>query len=162
MTHNQQILALPNPAAGSELVVTPRAGEDWVVLGITATFTASAAVATRNPKLVLDDSTNVGFEINAGFSLIATNVALISWVADQNVSFNTASGAFLTGCFPLRVLPTGWRIRTATTALDAADTYTNISVMFERLDEPPWRNLMIGTPEEQDLEHEISMMQQGG
>jgi hypothetical protein len=162
MAHNLQLLTLPAPAAGVDFTITPRPGEDWIVQSINATLTTSAAVPTRNPVLRMDDSNVLAWQINNVNAIGPTSTPNFSWIADQNVASPTAGGQPFTIPFPLRILQTGWRLRVVTANLDAGDQWSAVQVMFERMDEPPWRNLMIGTPEEQDLEHEISMMQQGG
>lgn len=162
--HNVQILPVASPVAGAEFVVSPRAGEDWRIIGIRATLTTSAAVANRVPELVWDDQTTIGAGV-AAMTTQPASVAVTYNFAVMSSAFST--GALATGAkanvgLPELILPTGYRARSITSLIDVADQWSNISVGFERLDEPPWRNPMLGTVFDDQVEHELHSQNLGG
>lgn len=164
MVHNMQVVPVPSPVAGAEFTFQPRAGEDWRIIGVRATLTTSAAVANRVPEVVWDDQTSIG----GGFVALTTQPASIAVV----YNFVPGSSAFSTGALAANgkanvglgeiILPTGYRFRSITTAIDVADQWSAITVAFERIDEPPWRNPMIGTELDEEVEHELALRLQGG
>ena len=125
---NIQVISTAAPAAGAESVTTVPAGKRWRLLGMYATLTTSATVATRIPSLVIDDGTNVLFRTVPTVSGIAASTAV-------GISASTTGGvgASQTGViYPQFQLPDpatlllqpGWRIRWITTAIDAADQWS--------------------------------------
>lgn len=162
LVHNTQIRTVANPGAGNELVVPVPSGEDWRFLALRATFTASAAVANRTPGIVFDDQTGVGIEITSAFQITAGLQFRVCWVGDLANSFTSGTAGVLSLTAPQVVLPTAWRIRTLTPGLDVGDAWSAITVFFERLDEPPYRQPLVGTALDDEVEHEIAMRAQGG
>lgn len=164
MVHNLQIRTVQSPVAGSDFVIVVPSPEDWRVIGVRATLTTSAAVANRVPEIVYDDQTNIGAGV----------VAMTTQPASTAVVYNFAclSSAFSTGALATGakanigigewILPTAYRLRVITTAIDAADQWSAITVSFERMDEPPYRQPLIGTQLDEDVQHEIAQQLNGG
>lgn len=146
-----EIRSLPSPVAGADLTIPATNGQDWRVLGVTATLTTSAAVANRTVRALVDDQTSVGASMPTGVTQVASTAVTYSWVGGLSFSGATPLNGFVALTLPDLILPTGWRFRTITGLLDAADQWSVVSIMIERLDEPPWREPMIGTSGEAAL-----------
>lgn len=162
MVHNQQIVPVAAPGAGQELIVLPRAGEDWRILGITYTLTTSAVVANRTSTLVVDDQTGQGFRLQPGSVQAATAATIYSWVCDLGYVSPAATFGLLSIGIPPVILPTGWRIRTLTNNLDVGDAYSNVTVFFERMDEPPYLDFPVGSAQDEALQHDLAQSLLGG
>lgn len=162
MVRNIQVLSVTTPAPGAEYIITPRAGEIWKILAVRSFFTASVAVANRLPTLVVDDGTTDGWQIPIPAVMAASSSQQIGWVADFNAALTVAPNLVTVVPIPSVILPTGWRLRSETVLIQAADQYSMLSVYFERLDEPPYRNPLLGTALDEMIEHEIQQRLAGG
>jgi hypothetical protein len=111
------------PAAGAEISETVPVGAIWSLKSFLFTFTTGAAVANRVPHLIIDDGTNqllnLAYASTIAASLttqILTALGITPIVVSDGVArLNTPTNILLSA---------GWRIRTLTTALQAADQYT--------------------------------------
>lgn len=118
------------PGAGSEITEVVPANRQWRLFAFLFNLTTAVAVANRVPHLILDDGALVYYNkpvttVQAASLTIkyacATNDRDIA-VTDLVSSVNIPS--------PL-ILPAGHRIRTSTTALQAADQYTSPQYVVE-------------------------------
>lgn len=112
-----------DPAAGAEASVTVPAGETWELESVRVTLVASAVVANRRVRLVIDDGVNILAEIVAGLDQTATQTITYSYTADGYETVATRSGILQQG-IPRMLLGAGYRIRTITAAIDVGDNYS--------------------------------------
>lgn len=121
------------PAAGAEWTITLPGGYYYRLLGGVATFTASAVVATRLVGIAVTSSDGVVFVAVNSSGIPASNIArtaFASGIAGSSVS--GAKGAWSINAPPFW-MHANWTLASSTTAMDAGDTYTAITLLFERL-----------------------------
>jgi len=157
----QEIRPVANPVVGTDLVIPAANGQDWRVLGVRATLTASAAVANRTVTAVADDQTNIGLQIPTGITQVATIVTTYVWVAGLSFAPAAVVANIISLTLPDLILPTGWRFRTLTAGLDVGDQWSGVTIYIERMDEPPWRNLLTGTDEEEAMHDYLQSIREG-
>lgn len=124
------VIITPDPAAGAELVYT--ATSDLLIYALYGTLVTSATVANRRVHLVADDGANIYFRSPSGTDITASLTEPISAFSTATVA---ANGGVITVPLPglgLR-LPTGYRLRTITTGLDATDNYSAFNLLAEIL-----------------------------
>jgi hypothetical protein len=120
-----------DPGAGVEVSETVPATYYWRVLSFRVAFVTSATVANRFPALTLDDGTTVFGTFGVGAAITASQTAAITW-ADTSGIIAPAVGLHLAALPSSIILPPGYRVRTATTAIDAGDNYGAPSYLVER------------------------------
>lgn len=144
--------AIPNPAAGAELIITPDGQGGWRVVYLAFTFTASAAVANRNVALRATDGTLNTFEATqAGVQAAASAVRYVAYPGAVPAAL--AAGAVV---LPMPdegiILGQSWQIRTATALIDVADQYSSVVVVVEELPSgPDWMAQATGLVDVQPL-----------
>lgn len=161
MAHTLEIRKIASPAAGADFTVTVGNGEDWILHGFRATLTTSAAVANRAPSFTIDNQTDVAIQVAPNVVQAASLATVFSGVADGSFTSASITGGVVTLAFPTIVLATGWRLKSVTNLIDVADQWSNITVFMERLDEPPWREPMIGTAYEAAVHEALQAAEQG-
>jgi hypothetical protein len=122
------------PAAGADFSITVPSNLIWRVSSVIATLVTSATVATRITHLVIDDGTNVVSDSVMRNGVTASSTQLMTWGSSFQQaapSDNSQPGYLEDGL----VVPAGFRIRSLTTALQAADQYSAIYLLVE---EWPW------------------------
>jgi hypothetical protein len=110
------------PAAGADINEVVPSGVRWRLFALVTTLTTSAAGGARTPDIVLDDGTKIFFRVSA----LQTQAAsfTVSYVLGNMGSW-TAIGTRNAWLFPDSILLSpAFRIRTITTAIDAADQWT--------------------------------------
>lgn len=114
-----------NPAAGADWTLTVAAGQRLRIESFCATFTASAAAANRQVEVIIDDGANVYWRTSSAVNITAGQV-----VAFCGTTTNAPAGLITTDNSvvipPTIALPSGHRIRTATTAIQAGDQWSAI------------------------------------
>lgn len=123
------------PAAGADISETVPNNRRWILLCLTATLTTSVAVANRQVSSQFDDGANQFFR---GAAFQSQPASLTSVYTFFN-SINTV--AALSGAQPINApmplpLRGGFRIRTATTNIQAADQWT--APIYEFLEWGSW------------------------
>lgn len=125
-----RVITVPNPAVGAEWSLTVPAGVNWFVLGITALFTTSAAVATREPAFVFTDGAAHIVGLTSAFTITAS----VSFTLVANVGVIPFSQSTIFGNpqvpFDLRLLA-GWTVGSNTNLIDVADQWSAIVVTVE-------------------------------
>jgi hypothetical protein len=111
-----------NPAAGAEISETVPAGVRWRLLALQASMVTGAAVANRLPALVIDDGVSELWRSNPLGNLTATTTTRLSWGVDT-VNAASSGGTEWEIALPPMVLPPGARLRTSTSAIQAADDW---------------------------------------
>lgn len=111
-----------NPAAGVEIVETVPTGALWRLLAWYHILVTSAVAGNRLCTLVVDDGANAFFIGEAAAVQTASTSAAYAFAPGlpARAALGTNSSAPLPSAVYLRA---GYRIRTATGALDAADNY---------------------------------------
>ena len=119
-----------NPAANTEISETVPTNARWKLRGLVATLVCGAAVANRKPTLVIDD----------GASQLLRYSGLTNVTASQTVQFSAFQlgvgtqnagvwDYFITG--EAAEISAGWRLRTITTAIQAADDWSAPQIFVE-------------------------------
>jgi hypothetical protein len=126
----ESVLTVSAPLAGQEISTTVPAGVNWIIRSISYTLATSAVVAARSSHLVIDDGANIIFEGANPATEAASLTYRYSWAAGVS---NASDGAtVLQGGLPFELrLRTGYRMRTVTSGLDAADQYSALAVLLE-------------------------------
>lgn len=112
------------PAAGAEISEVVPTGARWELLAFNALLTAGAAVASRFPNLAIDDGANIFGEITSQAATTAGNTNRLSFAPGLDALTAYANS---NQSLPLPIglrLSAGFRIRTVTSNLQAADQYT--------------------------------------
>jgi hypothetical protein len=119
------------PAAGAEITETVPTFVRWRLISFKFRFVTAIAVANRVPALALDDGANVYSLSTAGAVQIASITEDYSAAPGLMATF--LSGAVANLGLPMNsFLPAGHRIRTITSAIQAADQYSAIEYAVEQ------------------------------
>jgi hypothetical protein len=118
------------PAAGAEISETVPANCIWRLRAFLFSLTTAAAVANRFPHFIIDDGTNSLYNSPANAAQVAA--ATVVYSANDSISTTT----ILDGVASLKLgsappLLPGFRLRTLTTAIQAADQYTAPQYLVE-------------------------------
>jgi hypothetical protein len=114
-----------NPLAGADWTLTLNAVQRLRIESFNAAFAASAAAATRNISILVDDGVNV----------LYVGTVPTAFVAGQSGNVSGTTGSINTPVLPLQelvplpsplILEPGWRIRSFTQNIQAGDAWTNI------------------------------------
>jgi hypothetical protein len=112
------------PAAGAEINEVVPASRRWNLLAFSATLVTSVAVANRAPAILIDDGVTQLFA-SAGLVTQAASLTLrwnaSPFVVTGGVQTTLGEQMMTPTPFPLKA---GFRIRTSTTALQAADQWS--------------------------------------
>jgi hypothetical protein len=111
-----------NPAAGAEISETVPTNARWKLLAMTYSLVTSAAVATRTALLSVDDGGNVLTILPPA----ATQAASLSFrynVGNLGIAVATDPAQIQVPISNNILLLPNWRLRTATTGLQAGDDY---------------------------------------
>jgi len=127
-------LLVGNPAAGVDWSMIVPSATRRKVYSFSATFTASAAAATRNINLIVDDG--------AGAHIMWQDDVLVGVTATQVVTVNGTQTNVPTGIIATElfvVIPPGltmaqaWRLRMSTANIQAGDQWSAIALLVEDL-----------------------------
>lgn len=119
-----------DPAAGAEITVRVPETAQWRLLGLRFELVTDATVANRQVDLLIDDGANTVLRIEP------PAVQAASLTDGYNYGPGLPARALLTSEFliplPVKVvLPGGWRIRTVTANLQAADNFGAVYLWVE-------------------------------
>jgi hypothetical protein len=133
-----RLIGLGSPAAGADFA--PQAvpqGATWVLCTAFGVLTCSATVATRVPRILLDDT-------NTTFAAIAAQSGFTASQVGRH-TFARALGATLSGTIngtvtplPLIPLPGGFRVSFSTVAIDGADQWSGGALYAIETTEATW------------------------
>jgi len=112
------------PAAGADIVETVPARTRWQLLSIAASLTTSAVAATRAPSLTIDDGGTIHFQVGPSATQAASLTALYSAGSGINNNWELGPNIHNWPLYAPALLPAGHRIRTVTSAIQAADQWT--------------------------------------
>lgn len=122
-----RLTTFPAPAVGSEISITVPGNAVWRLGTLRFTIQASAAVANRVVRVLLDDGSTEFARVTCNQLVTAANFRILTFFPTCGV-FNTDIGnsALVDAPWPDVPLLPGYRIRTTTAALDAGDAYAGI------------------------------------
>lgn len=118
------------PGAGTEISEVVPAGARWRLVAFTFSLTTAVAVANRIVHVTLDDGALVYYNVVNDFTQVASTTQRYNAAPVGGRWLNNDSDNMLPTPIGL-VMPAGHRIRTATTALQAADAYTAPQYLVE-------------------------------
>lgn len=118
-------VGVSNPAAGADWTYTVPAGATYRLVSAFATLATSASVANRVPELIIDDGTH-----SLSGSLMAspqTAGVTDTYTWGSGLPLSAALSAANTAPLPQSLtLAAGWRVRTSTSGIQAADQWSTI------------------------------------
>lgn len=121
---------VPNPAAGADWIFTAATAQRLQIKSLSSILTPSAAVANRNVSLIIDDGVNTVWQVIQPTSIPASQVTTLS-----ATTTNATAGVIptiQTQIFPPNLfLEPGWRLRSSTGNLQAADQWSAIWLAVE-------------------------------
>jgi hypothetical protein len=124
------VVAVGNPAAGADYSIIVPAGVNWLVRSFRMQLVTSAAAANRFVTLRVDDgAANIFADISGGTVQAASLTFLYTWANGLPVSAN--NNVFTNGLPTEMRLPGGFRIRTVTAAIQAADQFSGGALEVE-------------------------------
>ena len=119
-----------NPAVQTDFTITVPTGARWALRSLTAQLVTDATAQTRVPTLVIDDGTTTLFQMPYATGQTATLTYKYFW---ENLAY--AVGLVGTNVYVPVPLPfpllAGWRIKSSTTLLGAADQWSAIQYDVE-------------------------------
>lgn len=124
----RQVVRVPNPAPGSDFVVTVPGGVVWLVDSVMGLLTNDANVASRLPRLVLSDG-NTDFariEGNLSGGQAAGLAMFWTWMVDG--AFHNQSGSSWLAPLPRTVLLANWTVRASTLGIQVGDQWTQVAL----------------------------------
>lgn len=116
------------PAAGVDWTITVPAGRLWRVIGVLATLTTAAAVATRVVRLQATDGNATYLDLAPAATQVISLVRVYQWAQGLQP---LAIGGNITGALPDVVLQPGSILRVTTDAINAADQWSAPVVYVE-------------------------------
>lgn len=131
-TH-RTVLAVPQPVAGAEFVISPQRFGAFQVLGLVFTLTTSAVVANRQVTLSIDDGTTTIWRA------VAAQVQAATATVNHQLHLDSAQLPLTAGLtimsFPAEghLLRRGWHLRSLTAAIDVGDQYSAIGLYVQEL-----------------------------
>jgi len=126
-------IAVPSPAVGAEIAITPTGGGLWIIRSLAFTLTTSAAVATRAVALVAANGSDQYFSATGSGTQAAS-------LTRRYGAYSGSTGAISTGVrhgvgFPDDGLwlPQGHVLSTSTDLIDVGDQYDSIIALVDEL-----------------------------
>lgn len=118
---NLRAITPTTPAAGAEISETVPTNARWRVIGFTFNLITSAVAGNRVVRLNIDDGTNV--QVIVGNSAAQTaGLAARYNIASFGNWLGLVANHYSLPLPPNLWIPQGWRLRTATSGIDAGDT----------------------------------------
>lgn len=126
-----QALVLGPGTPGAGFIVTVPAGANWQVNTLRAYFITTAAVATRQVQLNVDDGSNVFYQDMVEPTIAASSGLTVVWARLLGTGQTTSINGSNTRSFPdLRLLP-GWRINLGLWSEQAGDVWNIVNLEVE-------------------------------
>lgn len=116
-----------NPAAGADWTATVPGGHVWQLLAVRARLTTSAAVANRQPDLILTDGALEIARVPPVAVQAAGGARVYTWA---DVDFGLQLGSTALGPLPAIRLASAWSVGTATALIDAADQWDQVRLLL--------------------------------
>lgn len=117
------------PAAGAEISETVPTGARWELLTFKFIMTCSVAVANRVPNLTVDDGALIFGTVPSYSTLVASAASTISYEPGASAAIN-ANSSFVASPLPIGLkLAAGFRIRTNSNGIQAADQFSAVQYL---------------------------------
>lgn len=112
-----------NPAAGADVSVSAPVGKSWDLLAARITLVTAAAVANRQVAFSLDDGTTTFWKWTAGVTQAASLTRVYQFLRSLNseVDRSAVNNEVYEPLDDDLLLLQGWRLRTGTIGIQAAD-----------------------------------------
>lgn len=123
------------PGAGADWTITVPVGARWRPIALLASLATSATVATRQAQILLDDGANVFAQMSGNDGQAASLTFAYTLASSNGVGAMAPTDALI----PLpdwTVLLAGYRIRSSTLSIQAADQWTAQQLLVEEWIEP--------------------------
>jgi len=118
------------PAAGADWSQTVPANARWRIRGIRASLATAVAVANRRPRLIVDDGANTLLDIDTNVVQAASLTVAYDWIPGYPSVTTSIVETEVPLPGDLQLFP-GWRIRSSTDAIQAADQWTAPRLLVE-------------------------------
>lgn len=128
-----RIIPVAAPIAGAEVITSVPGGVVWRPLSFITTLVTSAAVANRQPSLVVDDSTTTVMRLPQSGVQAASLTVVSTWANGYDLGGGSAVVGVMATSFPDMALPAGYRLRTLTGLIDVADQYGASALWVEEV-----------------------------
>lgn len=119
-----KIVTPTNPAAGAEISVASPVGKSWDLLAVRVTLVTAAAVANRRVAVFLDDGgANTYWKWTVGVDQAASLTRVYQFLRSvtNEVDRSAVNGELYEPLDDDLLLLQNWRLRTSTSAIQAAD-----------------------------------------
>lgn len=123
-------VAVTTPGAGADWSVSVPTRARWRLENINAQLVTAAAPSNREAVVVLDDGINVLATIPSGVTQVASTTVQYSYFQGATRGAGAQSPHVITP-LPFVLLGAGWRIRSSTVGIQAADQWSNVRVNVE-------------------------------
>ena len=125
----RDLILVPQPAAGAEWTYAVPGGEVWRLRSIYAELQASAVVANRNARVLLQTGGLTFARLPADTSIAANILGRLTWI-DVGVAY--AQGNTQVVPMPVIDLAAGDVISSSTGGLDVGDQWQNVAIQVVR------------------------------
>lgn len=119
-----------DPAAGAEISETVPTGARWRLISFSANLVTDATVANRQPLVLLDDGGVSFYRSGVNRNHVASTSIPYVWAAGNGV-LGDSLGAVLGFLPTTAMMQSGYRVRTATTAIVAGDNWGPPQLLVE-------------------------------
>lgn len=123
--------ASADPAANTEITATVPNGQIWHLLGARVSLVTDANVANRTVAITIDDGTTV-FNRFTSPSTQAASLTYGYTLSAGAASATVLNNEVVVGCGQTLMLPQGYRVKTATTNLQATDNFGAMTLFVVR------------------------------
>lgn len=121
-----KVITVPNPPAGLDWTTAVPGGVIWIVQTIRAKYNCSAVAGNREPALQVLDGTSRLMELGVQTSLVANNLAGITWARGIGTAYLTPVTPGEVVPFPTVPLTQNLTIKTVTQDILGADQWNQI------------------------------------
>src|SRR5512142_2803452 len=129
----RSVIAIPNPAAGSDASFPVPASERMMLLAVAFTLTTDGTAGNRTPVVQVGDGSGVTIvDAVSGYALAPSGAARFSF-ADGLSEWDSAGGAFASGGCPRVPLDSANTITVHIDGIAAADTLTDVRLVVAQL-----------------------------
>lgn len=126
-----EVITIPAPGAGNQLVFNFPGDRVWRIRSILASYTTSAVVANRQPALTLKRGTDVVLAVPQGITVPASSAVFVSWsLYGPQAGAVTPFGVVATP-LPEIIIPGGWTFSTLVSAGDVGDAWGQFNIMAD-------------------------------
>lgn len=123
-----QSVVIGSPAAGTDWALTISTSRRQRVIAASGLLTSAVAVANRIPSLFIDDGANVYCVSPSGNTQVASTAVQYTW-ADSTPLVAVTDAKVIAPMPSNLILPVAHRIRVVTTGLQAADQWSNVTLL---------------------------------